>query len=117
MKNTMFCLFDSIAKFVHLTQKELRVLLRDERIRNKDRDYNGLPLRDWIRFETGKTVEDYAQGVHDSGWGGILDVTVLADALGCSIMVRGKGFSFNVGKGKTRVVLRYSPGHWSSLFK
>jgi len=123
----MSCLFDSIARFVPQTSEEVRKLWRDEVLAKKSALYNGLPLEEWIRLETGQGVEDYVERVYARGWGGILDVAVLAGAYGCRILVacrvKGKSFSFNVGEstaggkeGRKKIALRYTPGHWSPFF-
>ena len=116
----MSCLFDSIAAQTELTSDGVRDLIIDEHRLHGDHIVHGLELRDWVFFETEKSVKAYCRGLKQTGWGGLVDIVAASSALDrpfqIDVFIRGmkeKRIVINE-KGKGRPIqLVYRPGHWS----
>jgi hypothetical protein len=43
--------------------------------------FNGLPLQQWIKYETGHNIQEYARKMRNGAWGGAVETQILADYL------------------------------------
>tara|TARA_B100002051_G_scaffold235706_1_gene236324 strand:- start:1133 stop:1678 length:546 start_codon:yes stop_codon:yes gene_type:complete len=80
------CLFHAIGYFVPANVSHLRKLVRDYITAHEHEDINGMTLKEWIRTETNMSVASYVEYMH-SGWGGHLELWILARILELQIHV------------------------------
>ncbi len=80
------CFFHAVACTTPHRVQELR-LVADAVIPNAETRFNGLTVREWIQTEIGMTPDQYADDMRKNGWGGQVDMHLLAQLLHTSFHV------------------------------
>ena len=75
------CFFHAAAVEIHHDAKQLRVLAADAATQYADTTFQGLSIRQWIHAETGLTLNEYIAYLKRGGWGGQVDLRLLAQVL------------------------------------
>jgi hypothetical protein len=119
----MSCLFRSLAAEAGTNASDILGLIIREIDRRREREHAGVPLREWIYWETGKNVDEYIWQLQHRGWGGFLDVYMASLALKRAILILVTPGQEGQDRSPVLVVppkiegtcltLIYSPGHWT----
>ena len=75
------CFFHSVGLQTGLSAQYLRHGCAELIDQQKNSDFNGLTLSQWIKYETGLSVEDYSRRIRHSAWGGALEAHLLSQWL------------------------------------
>jgi len=75
------CFFHSVGLQCSLSSIYLRKSCAELIDIQAESDFNGLKLREWIKYETGLDVAEYSRRIRHSAWGGALEAHILANWL------------------------------------
>lgn len=81
------CMFHAVGRHTGHSVEALRTLSSNLVRQRAHHDMNGMQLEQWIQFETGLDVDAYARAIHSHMWGGLLELTLLAEELQRPIVV------------------------------
>jgi hypothetical protein len=117
------CLFHSIGNAVNMIQDEIRKLVSNFLLKNKNKKFNGLTLEEWVRLETDMNVETYSQYILRKGeWGGNIELYICSQVFKINLFILSKkmqGYkviSTYVYKNKARnVFLIYDGIHYNYM--
>ena len=75
------CFFHSVGLQCALTARYLRKSCAELVDLQAESDFNGLKLKEWIKYETGLSVAEYSRRIGHSAWGGALEAHLLSNWL------------------------------------
>ena len=88
----MSCLFNSLGQLLGYSGNQIRSTLVDYMQSNLNKMYQGMSIRDWIKWQEGgpenASVEDYLNSMrHASTWGGAMELAMAAQCYRLDIVV------------------------------
>ena len=96
------CLYYSMGRAFNKTQQELRRIIGNYLIKNRNKMENGMRLEEWVKLEKDMDLGRYVELMGRSGvWGGNMEISVSSKIFRVNIFVLQRG------QGKYKIVSSY----------